>query len=257
MHSNKYLHTDDIHNLSAPNEIVPFLIESFRPKTVIDVGCGTGTFLSVFVQRGITDVVGIDGTWVKREQLLINQEKFITKDLEMEFTHPNTFDLVLCLEVAEHLKETSSDSFVKSLTSLGKVIVFSAAVKNQGGQNHINEQDYSYWQQKFGAHGYSFYDIFRNRFWNNENIDWWYKQNMFLVAHHSVSLSAEFSGSRCLGDIPVFIHPSVLITRKHQINQMSDRLHKLISGNAPLVTYLHLVYKRLANYIVKKKAPLF
>src|SRR5690348_11630731 len=37
--------------------VTPVLIELFRPESVIDVGCGTGLWLSAFRQRGVTDVL--------------------------------------------------------------------------------------------------------------------------------------------------------------------------------------------------------
>ncbi len=65
----KYKHSEVIHNLSAPNQIVPLLMEICNPKSVIDVGCGVGTFLSVFKKHGVNDVLGIDGSWTNRELL--------------------------------------------------------------------------------------------------------------------------------------------------------------------------------------------
>jgi len=34
----KYFHREDTHNLKAPGEIVPFLIEQFKPTSILDVG---------------------------------------------------------------------------------------------------------------------------------------------------------------------------------------------------------------------------
>jgi len=48
-----YTHSENIHNLNAPNQIVPLLIKIFNPTSVIDVGCGIGTFLSVFKDNGV------------------------------------------------------------------------------------------------------------------------------------------------------------------------------------------------------------
>ena len=44
----RYTHSEEIHNLESPREIVPTLIELFAPQSVVDVGCGIGTFLSCF-----------------------------------------------------------------------------------------------------------------------------------------------------------------------------------------------------------------
>ena len=63
------------------------------------------------------------------------------------------FDLVNCLEVAEHLDASRADSFVDDLCALGDVVVFSAAIPGQGGTHHVNEQFQSYWQERFRRNG--------------------------------------------------------------------------------------------------------
>ena len=57
----KYLHDTTVHNTNAASQIVPFLLNLVGPTSVIDVGCGTGTWLKVFLENGIDDVLGIEG----------------------------------------------------------------------------------------------------------------------------------------------------------------------------------------------------
>jgi ribosomal protein L11 methylase PrmA len=45
----------------SATEIIPILWEFVQPKRVIDVGCGTGTWLSAFQEFGLKDIFGIDG----------------------------------------------------------------------------------------------------------------------------------------------------------------------------------------------------
>ena len=169
----RYIHAEAIHNLDSPKIIVPVLFQWFQPKSVVDVGCGIGTFLKVFKDLGVMEILGVDGTWVDRSKLYISDQEFMVADLEKPVILPKTFDLVLSLEVAEHLSPEASETFVDSLVSLGKIIIFSAAIPNQGGQNHLNEQNYSYWQEKFKKRGYRFVDICRQRFWNEREVEWW------------------------------------------------------------------------------------
>ena len=56
------------------------------------------------------------------------------------------FDLVVSLEVAEHLPKECADIFVDSLVRLGPIILFSAAIPQAGGTCHINEQWPEYWR---------------------------------------------------------------------------------------------------------------
>jgi ribosomal protein L11 methylase PrmA len=49
--------------------IVPLMLTLIKPQSVIDVGCGLGTWLSVFEKLGVDDIFGIDGDHVDRSML--------------------------------------------------------------------------------------------------------------------------------------------------------------------------------------------
>lgn len=171
---------EDNDSLKSANAIVPAVIDAASPASVIDMGCGRGEFLSVFIKEGITDVLGVDGDWVKRNSLKIPAENFISADLEKPFTLDRKFDLVMSLEVAEHLKEEFAGVFVDSLAGLGDVILFSAAVPFQGGRNHLNERWPEYWAKLFRWRGYAPVDCIRKKFWGDEDVRFWYAQNMLF-----------------------------------------------------------------------------
>lgn len=179
--SSKYIYHTQIHNLSAPRKIVPIVIELVKPQSVLDVGCGTGTWLKAFQENGIENFIGIDSHDVTKDQLMISESNFKSLDLLKPFDLHRKFDLVLSLEVGEHLPESSADTYVESLTRHSEVILFSAAIPGQGGQNHINEQWPEYWMKKFGKHGFFFHDLIRPRIWNDDDVAWWYRQNIFLI----------------------------------------------------------------------------
>jgi len=179
--TNTYIHTEYIHNLNAPREVVPIIMELINPKSVLDVGCGTGTWLKVFAENGVENYLGVDGDFVDKNQIKIPLSKFKVHDLRQDLKLDTKFDLVISLEVAEHLPESCAYDFVNSLVRHGEVIVFSAAIPRQGGQNHLNEQWPEYWREKFEIHGYYFHDIIRPLIWDNEKIEWWYRQNIFLI----------------------------------------------------------------------------
>jgi len=243
----KYIHYPEIHNLDAPQVIVPSLINMFHPKSVVDVGCGVGTFLKVFLDNGIEDILGIDGTWVNKSNLFFPPVFFVEKDLEKNFEIQRKFDIVLCLEVAEHLSATVSDNFVCNLTSLGDIIIFSAAIINQGGQNHVNEQSFSYWIEKFNKRGFVFHDIFRKKFWNNTKINWWYKQNMFLVAHNSIDVlkyEIELHKSEAILE---YVHPDLLALYANEIHRLKSKLNLIKQGHASYRLYLQLLRKKFAS----------
>ena len=164
--------------------IVPLLLDLVDPKSVVDVGCGIGSWLSVFKEHGIDDILGIDGKWVDKKMLMIPGEKFISSDLEKPIEVNRHFDLVVSLEVAEHIRPEHASSFVKSLVDLGPVILFSAAIPLQVGKHHVNEQWPDYWVKHFEDHGYSAIDAIRKQIWQNEDVEYWYAQNILIFADH-------------------------------------------------------------------------
>src|SRR5262245_6908203 len=161
--------------------IVPLILEYVRPASVVDVGCGPGGWLAELRKHGVEDIFGIDGPWIDAEMLEIPKDRFRVADLRQPIRESRRFDLVLSLETAEHLPPQSAQTFVESLTGLGSVIVFSAAIPFQGGKNHINEQWPDYWAALFEKCGYTFVDCLRPRIWTNAQVEWWYAQNMFFV----------------------------------------------------------------------------
>jgi SAM-dependent methyltransferase len=164
----------------SAEEIVPLVLELVKPSSVIDVGCGWGTWLSVFRDLGVEDVLGVDRSQVNLERLEIPAERFLSFDLRKPFQLDRRFDLVLCLEVAEHLPAECVDAFVESLAGLGPVILFSAALPFQGGEQHVNEQWPDYWGRKFRRLGYLLIDCVREQVWDNDRVDWWYAQNALI-----------------------------------------------------------------------------
>lgn len=184
-----YIHKEIIHNKNSATEILPLIFELFQPKSIIDVGCGTGTWLKVADELGVGEILGVDGDYVELSRLHIPQEFFQSHNLDNPLSISRKFDLVLCLEVAEHLSGENAERFVQDLTKLGNVILFSAAIPNQGGQGHKNEQWPCYWQEKFAKRGFLFYDEIRPKVWNNGKVDWWYRQNLFLVARDDNKLN--------------------------------------------------------------------
>jgi SAM-dependent methyltransferase len=162
--------------------IVPLIIDIVSPHSVIDVGCGTGTWLSVFRSHNINDITGVDGHWVQNELLLIPRSCFLIHDLTQNLDLKRRYDLAISLEVAEHLDKEYAKNFVSTLVKLSSVVMFSAAIPFQQGIHHVNEEWPGYWAKLFGEHGYAPIDCIRERIWDNEEVAWWYAQNILLFA---------------------------------------------------------------------------
>ena len=156
------------------------LLPELLPKSIVDFGCGTGTWLAAAkaINRNI-EVVGVDGDYVNRDMLMIDESSFIPFDLTGAIDLGRKFDLAISLEVAEHIDKEYADRFIDNICRHSDTIIFSAAHVGQGGDGHVNEQPIEYWIDKFSNRGYKLTDI-REQFKNNPDIDWWYKDNMVL-----------------------------------------------------------------------------
>ncbi len=152
----------------------------YRPTSVVDVGCGVGPWLRAVGDLGIDDYAGIDGDHVPVDQLWIPADRFVSHDLTTPLDLGRRFDLAVSVEVAEHLPATAAPSFVRTLTALAPVVLFSAAIPNQGGDGHLNEQWPDYWATLFSAHGYLAYDCLRPILWRDDTVAWWYRQNVLM-----------------------------------------------------------------------------
>jgi len=172
-------------SLRSAKKYINFLSAIYKPNSVVDVGCGRGTWLKAFKDSGTEKVVGFDGTWNNQQNMIDQSIIYYAVDLNepIGITHKEKYDLALSLEVAEHLEESSARNFIGSLTDLSDVVMFGAAYTKQGGTNHINEQPHTYWANIFSSHGYVAYDLFRPTFWGDEDVNFWYQQNTFLYVN--------------------------------------------------------------------------
>ncbi len=162
--------------------VVPLVNKLVRPESVLDVGCGVGTWLAEWINQGVTDVLGLDGDYLDSAAMQIEPTTFLPVDLRSPFSLGRRFDLVESLEVAEHLEESCADAFVQSLASHADTVLFSAAIPGQGGTHHVNEQWPSYWAEKFAHAGLKPFDVIRPTIWADRRVDCWYRQNILLFS---------------------------------------------------------------------------
>ena len=176
------------------------------PKSVLDIGCGNGSWLKVCKDLNVEEVFGVDGITLPEEELYIDKEEYMVFDLSHPISLKKKYDIVISLEVAEHLYEKDADTFIDSITNHTDVVLFSAAIPGQGGQYHFNEQWPNYWNEKFKQRGFEGYDIIRRKFWNNENLLWWYRQNTIVYVKKG---DTRFSSYTASSEIDALVHPSL------------------------------------------------
>ncbi len=197
-------------SFESARRVLGRLFEDYRPESVLDVGCGVATWLAAARTLGVREGLGIDGDYVPRDRLCVEPEHFLARDLAEPFDLGRRFDLVVCVEVAEHLELGAASNFVDSLTRHGDLVLFSAAAPYQGGTDHRNENWLEFWARLFAERAYEPLDTLRARIWSDSGIAWWYRQNIVLFR-------AKAAAERILPDVAAVaaqtrLHPEFVLS---------------------------------------------
>lgn len=187
--------------------VVPLLFDLFRPRTVVDVGCGEGWWGAAFAEQGC-HVLGMDGIYGGAAL----PDRFVTVDLGEPFGSLARADLALALEVAEHLPEQRAAGFVQDLCTIAPLVVFSAAIPGQGGTGHINEQWPAYWAALFQGCGFAVSGALRWLIWSDPNVENWYRQNLLVAAAEPQRWPDLFSGPHT--EPHAVVHPVLYDARR-------------------------------------------
>jgi SAM-dependent methyltransferase len=190
----EYLRTGSARSARA---VLPHVVRPLGIRSVLDIGCGAGAWLAEYLRLGIADVVGVDGDYVDRSVLMVDAKCFVPRDITQPFDFRKTYDLVQCLEVAEHVPAESGRTLVDNIVRHGSKVLFSAAVPGQGGKNHVNEQPYEFWRDRFLERGYRLFDFVRPAIRDEANVEPWYRYNLLFFAHDLAIGSLPDAVARC------------------------------------------------------------
>lgn len=238
------------YSLRSAKVIVPLVFDYLgQIDSCIDLGCGEGVWLSVFKDNGTKKCVGVDGAYVDASRLVIKPEEFVIWDLIAPYQSNEEFDLAVSLECAEHLPEDSAKDFVASLCRLSNAVLFSAAIPGQGGENHVNEQYPSYWAELFEHHGYSCIDTIRKTVWDNDEVAFYFRQNIFLYLKNGTTHDKRISEHRDNKTLLNVVHPKQLshvIEHYARVTNLNDEM----SITEWLATQINLL--KLAPKVISK-----
>lgn len=122
-----------------------------KPASYLDLGSGTGAMANLARRMGI-DAVGVD-------QVARPDAHLLQRDLRQPLELGRQFDLVTCLEVAEHLPPEHDETLCRSIgrhLQRGGWLVFSSAHPGQSGEGHIGTRPAYHWRTKLYDVGISY-----------------------------------------------------------------------------------------------------
>jgi glycosyltransferase involved in cell wall biosynthesis len=128
------------------NRLAAWIKEELNPTTLLDIGCGPGHFVDSFRDQGI-DAKGID------IDDRVHGKEYLTYQSLFDITTENA-DVVICMEVAEHIEEEREDEVVtKVVSTVNHTLIWTAAAIGQGGIGHINCKNKNDWAEKLTKAG--------------------------------------------------------------------------------------------------------
>ncbi|TRL36809.1 class I SAM-dependent methyltransferase [Methylosinus sporium] len=133
--------------------VVHYLIRTYAPRSVLDIGCGKGSYLRHFADAGCL-AVGCEGS-IEGIRRVPSPATAFQFDLRRPLRLNRRFSLTMCIEVAEHIPSNASETLVESVCRHAEdVIVFSAAPPSESGTDHINCRPKEFWHGLFLRQGW-------------------------------------------------------------------------------------------------------
>ena len=133
------------------------IVQDFNPSSVLDVGCALGFLVEALRDLGVeaygTDVsaYAIDNVREDIRQYCA-VSSIVTDSLPEAF--PKKYDLVICIEVIEHLFEEECMTAIEKLCSYGDRVIISSTSDDIEDETHFNVQQPEYWVKRFAKFGF-------------------------------------------------------------------------------------------------------
>lgn len=119
------------------------LLERLEFDSVLDIGCANGFLLEAFQEAGKR----IAGVELSKAAVAVLPEPVRPHVTIGDFSvAAGSYDLVTCVEVAEHIEPRRSLDLVDTVVAAAtRRIYFTAAPPGQGGRGHVNCREHAEW----------------------------------------------------------------------------------------------------------------
>lgn len=220
----KFHYPAEVYNTNSASLVLPILKNDLpHVGSIVDFGCGIGTWLKVAEEVWEVDCMGVDNQDYSN-QFCISERSYKKVDLTSEIRLDKHFDLAFCLEVAEHIPKEFSDSLIKNLVENADVILFSAAIPHQGGFGHINEVWSDYWISIFSKYHFVPFDLLRPLIWNIKDVEYYYRQNIVLFCKENNEAYNQFISKGISPSYNSYVHPDLYMQKAKMAREWDNEL---------------------------------
>jgi len=140
------------HWLGFFGAIAEHIASDLAPRTVLDAGCAMGFLVEALRDRGV-DAQGIDVSEYALGRVRDDVRPHVRRASITE-PLPQQYDLIVCIEVLEHLPAPDAEAAVANICAHTDDVVFSSTPTHIDEPTHINVQPPDYWAALFGRHGF-------------------------------------------------------------------------------------------------------
>lgn len=163
------------------------LIKNTSIRSIGDFGCGPGWYVAYLRRRGF-DIEGYDGN-PNVEEL---SSKFFGDgfycqhvDLTEEVAASEPFDMVISLEVGEHIPVKYEEIFIQNMVrNSSKYILLSWAIENQPGDGHVNCRSNDYIISKLSTYGFIHIEPI-SEYLRARSNQWWFQNTLMFFQSKS------------------------------------------------------------------------
>jgi hypothetical protein len=142
----------DEHWLDFFGGIAERIVVEIAPRTALDAGCAMGFLVEALRDRGV-DCYGVDVSEYAIAQVREDIRPYCWQGMVTD-PLPQTYDLVICIEVLEHLAAQEAERAIANLCRHTDDILFSSTPTDREEPTHVNVRPPDYWAEAFARHGF-------------------------------------------------------------------------------------------------------
>jgi hypothetical protein len=133
-------------------EIAGRIASDIQPETVLDAGCAWGFLVEALRQREV-EAYGIDISDYAIQNVHPEIQPYCWVGSVAE-PFPQKYDLIVCIEVLEHLSQAQAEGAVINFCRHSEDILFSSTPFDYKEATHFNVQPPEYWAELFARQGF-------------------------------------------------------------------------------------------------------